>query len=90
MTLTPVLIIEVHKSTSVFAANEHHGQCDGLSKKKKSRFKIFILFFFRLDIPIVLSYNYYVNKQSTQLRIYRLVRHVSNFKKVIMSPKYLL
>ena len=31
--------------------------------------------------PVVLSYNHYLNRQSTQLSLYRLTQHVLTFKK---------
>jgi len=34
--------------------------------------------------PFVLSYNYYENKQSTQLSIYRLIQDVSTFKSCVV------
>jgi len=37
MTVTSVLIIELYKSISVSAVNEHQGECDGRSGRSKRK-----------------------------------------------------
>ena len=45
------------------------------------RLRKFLDIFFKVRHPVALSYNYYINKQSTQLIVYKLMQHISICKR---------